>query len=226
MTTKTKTASRTVYRTRKNKIENQQPLNITYHGKLSSEPDEKWMEADPHISQNEIADTENLVYLYLSEMGQTPKLNAAEEKKLGSQIEQGKYLSEIEKELYERNDRWPTPSEILLEVANRFISESSLFDGLCRYCNLNTYEDILEQTSTAALHDAIDGYIEPDLINYLAEFSGREYQEVYSTLTGLSLNNLIMCWPVLKQLYGPITLKKLKNIVKSESFWRIRTLHF
>ncbi len=53
-----------------------------------------------HITQpDEIDTSENLVHLYLSETRRTPMLTGQEEKRLGSYIEQEKYLTQIEHEL-------------------------------------------------------------------------------------------------------------------------------
>ena len=95
MTTNTRINKTTPEKPIKNKSL-ESPLLSVY-----SEPrvEESWPETESNISLNGVADMDNLVYLYLSEMGQTPKLNAAEEKDLGSRIEQGKYLEKLEQEL-------------------------------------------------------------------------------------------------------------------------------
>ncbi len=46
--------------------------------------DEQWHEHDNKNGPTSVGDMDNLVYLYLSEMGQTPKINAAKEKELAA----------------------------------------------------------------------------------------------------------------------------------------------
>ena len=65
---------------------------------------------------------DNLVYLYLSEMGQTPKLNAAEEKDLGSRIEQGKYLAKLDQDVNQIGHK-PAASALVRELINIFCKQ-------------------------------------------------------------------------------------------------------
>jgi hypothetical protein len=84
-------------------------------------------ENDTRSGPTSVADMDNLVYLYMSEMGQTPKINAAKEKELSSRIEQGRFLSRLEGELKVKLEDTPLPSEYYVGVAGA-VPESP-----CRY---------------------------------------------------------------------------------------------
>ena len=107
MTTRTRTPKRSSDKAKRiDALENM--LIPSVPAANTMETDDNWQEAGTHNSPSTVAGMDNLVYLYLSEMGQTPKLNAVEEKVLGSQIEQGKYLAQVEQELKDRNDEIPS----------------------------------------------------------------------------------------------------------------------
>ena len=133
---------------------------------------------DSQTYANSVSDMDNLVYIYLSEMGQTPKLNAADEKVLGSLIEQGKYLSQIEQELNAKYDKFPKATEVLLALTESFIKTGIVFDSVCRYCNLSSLDKIIHKASHPVLHKTIDGYLDPDLVNYVAETTGLDSTQV------------------------------------------------
>jgi DNA-directed RNA polymerase sigma subunit (sigma70/sigma32) len=58
--------------------------------------------------------SEDSLSLYLDEVGQTPLLNAEEEKMLGSQIEEGKHLVRLEEEWIAEHGAQPSANDLLL----------------------------------------------------------------------------------------------------------------
>jgi RNA polymerase sigma factor (sigma-70 family) len=219
MVTKTRTSGKTS--TRVNQSEERDLILLTsYPNPAEASSEYNWQGNESHNSPNSVADTDNLVYLYLSEMGQTPKLNSAEERVLGSQIEQGKYLARLEQELGAKYDSLPLYSEILAELAERFSSAGKLFDRVCRYCGLNTKDTIGRRASDTVLHRAIDGYFEPQLISHIAESSGMDPSQVEHSLTELSLNNLLIDWALIEEASREKSPGGFARIVKSQSFLR------
>jgi RNA polymerase sigma factor (sigma-70 family) len=131
-------------------------------------------------------------------MGQTPKLNAAEEKQLGSRIEREKYLSQLATELTLKGNRPPSSVEILSALVDRFIEAGKIFDPLCQYCHIDSKIGISQKAADPTLHRAIDGYLDPEMVSRLAELSGLDAAVIESSLVELSLSNLLICWPILK----------------------------
>ena len=86
MVTKTRTNNRPHSKNREPVIV-EQPFLPVYNNSLLTESEETWPEVDSKNAFTGVADTDNLVYLYLSEMGQTPKLNALEEKQIKMEFE-------------------------------------------------------------------------------------------------------------------------------------------
>ena len=178
---------------------------------------------NPHNTDSQayaysISETDNLVYVYLSEMGHTPKLTAADEKVLGGLIEQGKYLSQIEQELNSQYGKFPKATEVLLALIEGFIKTGTLFDSVCRYCNLNSLNTMIDKVSHPMLHKTIDGYLEPDLIHYVAETTGLDSAMVEQQLIQLSNSNLLINWSLAKEAGQENSIEGLTRIVRTGKF--------
>jgi RNA polymerase primary sigma factor len=199
MTTKTRTTAKPAFKVTRNNAQNNVPVTLFGQNQTELLTDEKWSESENRSSPSSVADMENLVYLYLSEMGQTPKLNAMEEKVLGSLIEQGKYLARIESKLSEQFDNLALASDTMLELIGRFIDGAGVFEAVSRYCKLNASDSILRRASSPELHLAIDSYLDPLLIEYVAGETGADLVQTEQSLTRLSLTNLSISWPSIKE---------------------------
>jgi len=217
MTTKTRMTTRTDFRT--NRVTTEDRLLFPgYANPAEVETDERWLESEARHSPSTTGDTDNLVYLYLSEMGQTAKLSAAEEKKLGSCIEQEKHLSQLEQELADDDDIQPMASEILLALAEGFSSNSRLFDAVCQYYHINTKESIMQRATNTNLHSAIDGYFEPEFINRMVEITGSDPENITRSLVQLSLSNLLMDWAILKEAGQKRSILEFGRLIKSKEY--------
>ncbi len=217
MTTKIKITTRNRYKGRKNN--NSEPVLDSHSNCTYVENEEKWIENEAQHSTHQVSDTDNLVYLYLSEMGQTPKLTASEEKRLGSLIEQEKYLTEIEQELSNKTSNTQFISiDMLLILLERFLNNGSLFDAVCRYCQLDLNTSICHRALHPALHKAIDGYIDPVMLKELGNYPEMNIQNLESALVSLSLNNLLIYWPLIGEASHTSSVYELKAMVKSPEF--------
>jgi len=219
MTTRTRIADRTNRKPRAT-IASDSGHYSTYGSPVGLEAEEKWRDGESQSSPNGIADMDNLVYLYLSEMGQTPKLNGSEEKALGSRIEQGKYLDQVEQELGAKYESLPLAVEIMFELLERFSSAGKVFDAVCRYCQLNATEPIWQKISSPVFRKAIDGFIEPEMINFIAGQSGLSYDQVQQSLIQLSLSSLLIDWPLVKEASQEGSGERFARIIRSKHFQR------
>jgi RNA polymerase primary sigma factor len=216
MTTKTRINSRILEKSLKPDLN---PIRLSSYA-ISSETyqEDNWQDNIPRNSPTGVADMDNLVYLYLSEMGQTPKLTAADEKFLGSQIEQGKYLNNLEVEIRNFLDRQPKAAEIMSSLVTHFSKSAKLFDWVCVYCGINTKETIFQRASHPSLHRAIDGYFEPRLIEYLAGKLDQDEHKVEDSLVRFSLVNLSIDWPLIKYAAQKTSTLEFSRHVNSADF--------
>ena len=217
MTTKTKTIGNTGNMAKQSTGKDRM-LFQGYPNPTEVEQEEGWQGNDSRGSLNGVADMDNPVYLYLSEMGQTPKLTAAEEKELGSQIEQGKFLEQVEQELNSRNNRLPLASETLLELIERFNRSAKVFEAVCHYCQLENGGTLFQKATQPTLHRAVDYYLDPLLISKVAELVGVEAAEAERSLTDLSLSNLLIDWSVIQEANQTKSTAGFSRAIKSPEF--------
>jgi RNA polymerase primary sigma factor len=191
-----------------------------YPNPVGTEPDENWVDTESRVSPNGVADMDNLVYIYFSEMGQTPKLNAAEEKTIGSKIEQGEYLSKLESETITPDSNTRTAAETLLTLAERFGRSGKLFNAVCHNCGIDHTYTIRQKATDPTLHKAIDNFIEPQLISDAAEAEGMDNVAIGESLVQLSLNNLLINWELLGEAGQTSSFSEFNKTLKSAEFRR------
>jgi RNA polymerase primary sigma factor len=189
-----------------------------YSNQTENETEDIWQERDYHGSLNSTADMENPVYLYLSEMGQTPKLNALEEKILGSQVEQGKFLNQVWQEIHARNDRIPLASEVLIDLVERFGRAACVLEIVCNYCRIENEDKIINSVTHPSFHRAVDFYLDPLLINKVVESTGLETSQAEKNLIELSLTNLLIDWTVIQNNSRMKSVSSFLKMIKSSEF--------
>jgi RNA polymerase primary sigma factor len=193
---------------------------LLYPSPAEDDLEQNGQDNDSQTYVNSVTDMDNLVYIYLSEMGQTPRLNAADEKVLGSLIEQGKYLSQIEQDLNAQYDKFPTATEVLLALIESFIKTGKVFDSVCRYCSLSSLDTIMYKAYHPMIHKIIDGYLDPDLVNYVAETTGLDSPQSDRSLVQLSNSNLLIPWSLVKEAGQEESIKGFTRIIQSRNFPR------
>jgi RNA polymerase primary sigma factor len=140
-----------------------------------------------------IGDMDNLVYVYLSDMGQISRLNKDDEQEIGKKKELGEYLSQLTADLVVKNDRSPSPAEILHHLIERFFSVGHVFDPLCRELAIPP-GPLSERLFNPAVRLAIDAFIEPELINVISPKLDDKHENIERYLVELSkISRLIDC---------------------------------
>jgi Sigma-70 factor, region 1.2 len=105
--------------------------------------------------------------LYLLECRKTRLLSGDEEKVLGSAIENGRYLSEIEVELAAHNGG-ASEIHITLELMRRLIKLGSTLKILSRRLKLEPGGRLMDEVLDQRLRQAIDGQIDLNLLADIA----------------------------------------------------------
>jgi RNA polymerase primary sigma factor len=197
----------------------EESLDMAYHKESDNiEPEGRWSEEDSHNTPDEIDTSENLVHLYLSETRRTPMLTGLEEKRLGSYIEQEKYLTQIENELAGKNDKDSSATGVFLTLLDSFCRSSTLFEALCQHFAIPESESIACKVTEPSLIHAIDGYIDPQLVNTLSEIIGSNTEQASRALIQLSLDSQLICWPILGEAGKLCSLSEFTDIIKSDRF--------
>ena len=183
------------------------------------EPETRWTEEAARLP-DEIDTSENLVHLYLSETRRTPMLTGSEEKRLGSIIEQEKYLAHIEQEVANRLDREPSAVDTFLALLDGFCRQSALFEALCRHFEIPDSETIVSRAGNPKLIHNIDGYIDPQLVNAISGIKGVNPEQTSRAIVQLSLDIQLICWPVVGEIGNSNSLPAFIRHAKSNEFKR------
>jgi len=152
---------------------------------------------------------------YVTQLGRTPLLGAAEEQLLGRYIEQSKYLSRLEKKLQDDCGRRATAVEVLLAMAGQLAASGQLFEALCRELGVPSWDGIDEALLYPGLRGAIDGYIDASLVQAVSNELGFSPERTTHALIEFSLASALVPWHSLAGLVGPGGLEQLQGWVRS-----------
>jgi RNA polymerase primary sigma factor len=157
--------------------------------------------------------------LYLAKCGQTPLLDAGEEKALGRQIEAGKHLSTVEEELVAKYGIRPSAGDLLLALAERFCQAGLLFEALWQYLELPSDEGIGEKVLRADLRDAIEGRIDHDLISAVAQATGESEAGTLRGLTQLAQDIELIPWRIFEGMGQTSSIGDFGDALRTREFY-------
>ncbi len=135
---------------------------------------------------------EDSLNLYLAEVGQTPLLNAEEERVLGSQIEEGKHLVRLEEDWVAEHGAQPSAIDLLLALVERLSRARLLFETLYQYLELPLDVNVAEKVLHPDLRRAIDGHIDQHLSGAIAQITGASQTRTEQALIQLSLDSRLI----------------------------------
>jgi hypothetical protein len=194
-------------------------LDIAYHkGSENLGAETHWIEEESQSPPEELDTSENLVHLYLSETRRTPMLTGQEEKRLGSYIEQEKHLAQVTQELTNRYDREPSAVEILSTFLDNFFRAYPFFEALCNEVDIPVSKPVADRVNNSGLIHAIDGYIDPQLINSISQTIGTNTEQTLRALVQLSLDSQLIYWPAMEEARKQSSFAEFEATVKSEPF--------
>jgi RNA polymerase primary sigma factor len=162
-----------------------------------------------------VADT---MSLYFAECGQTPLLTADEEKVLGRQIEDGKYLSQIEKEWAAERDILPSTTDLLFTLTDRFCQAKALFEALCQYLKLSPSKAVAEKVLYPDLRRAIDGTIDERMVSSVVRIAKIDKTRAEEALLQLSLVSRLIPWQLLGEAGHKVSLAEFQKSIHKPAF--------
>lgn len=180
--------------------------------------DEELSEFEITHQKRELELGEDLLDLYLDEVGQTPLLNAEETKMLASQIEDGKHLAKLEEDWIAENGVQPSEIDLLLVLVGRFSRASALFESLYQFLKLPAHESIAEKVSHPELRRAIDGNIDQHLSNDIAKITGASQTRTERNLIELSLDSRLIPWHIIEEAGRENSVTEFGEVLQSPEF--------
>ena len=152
---------------------------------------------------------------YVTQLGQTPVLNASEERLLGKHIEQGKYLSRVQQELLSSHGTPPVAAEVFLAMAEHVAASGQLFQALCLELDLPSGNGIGHALLCPRLRGAIDGYADPGLVQAVGNAMGTSPEPTLRALIEFSLASGLVPWHSLGELAALDGIEQLRNSLQS-----------
>jgi RNA polymerase primary sigma factor len=152
-------------------------VKVDAEEKPEREPDGAALE-----DQDEIEDP---VRMYLREIGKVHLLSAKDEKRLARQMEEAKHIERIEKRWTEEHDHRPTGVDITLAVLEELHQSKRVLESVVKHLNLGN-GTIPEYIGNPTFRQAVDGEMDPDLAQRVAESLGLELVQAEQALVRLS----------------------------------------
>jgi RNA polymerase primary sigma factor len=138
----------------------------------------------------EVDGVDDPVRLYLREIGQVHLLRAAEEKTLAQKMGVGKLLRRLTGAFSKGKEREPTAVETLLLVLEQIAAVSYVISPLFRVLGLRGRS--LADLFQPELRNAIDGWLDPAIIDTLASECKKTPQEIRQALILLSFSSQLL----------------------------------
>jgi RNA polymerase primary sigma factor len=182
-----------------------------------SEEDEEAEEREE--TRPEVDETiEDPIKMYLQEMGRVSLLSAEEEKQLGKEIEEAKYVKSIEEEWCNEHGKLPSGVEEAIAVLGALGRVSTLLMALQKELGLVKAKGFSELVSNPKLRQAIEGEVDRDLLKGIAERTAVDAHVAKETLRELSILISITPEEVLRAMGDKISVAELPGFAsKAES---------
>jgi len=181
--------------------------------------EEELSEVEVGPSKGEVEFIGDPMSLYFAECGQTPLLSAEEERALGSRVEEGEYVAELEREWLAEYGIRPAATDLLLALVERFCQSRGLFEALCDYLGLASDESVADKVSESDLRRAIDGHVDEHLLDAMAQTTGEGEAPTLQALIQLSLDCRLIPWHILGSAGQASSMAEFEEAVRSPDFW-------
>ena len=173
--------------------------------KHETEPETE-LERALELAEQEVID--DPVRIYLREIGRVSLLSADDEKFLASKMELDRHVSKIEEDWSAKLGKPASASDVLVAVLERLCQSSPLVDNVAQELHLPRSVSLHELVSNPEFRAAIDGEVDKQLIEAIAEMTGRTLPEVERALVSLSVDSRLLP-PAILEVLGDKTLAEI-----------------
>ena len=153
------------------------------------------------------------VRMYLREIGRVNLLKAEQEKELARQIEGGKHLNLIKKEAAPAlEEAAPLSWEVALGLLRHMLRATPLVNAIAQYLELTANPTLRQVAANSRLREAIDGEVNPQLLEFVGERLGEAPEVVYKRVLDLSLSSWLLPGEAMDVL-GDCRLDQLRGVI-------------
>lgn len=197
-------------------------INFPWESEDSAELEDEWISKAEkearsaleleieHVEHEAIDDP---VRMYLHEIGKVPLLTAEDEKALASKIEEAKYLEKIEELYFQRHGEYPSTVDVVIYLLRHLLAAQPLIDILSKRLKLTETESFIKRIRDPKLRSAIDGMIDQELVEAVAEAVGKGISEAEQSLIDLSVDSRLLPPEVLAIIGENTTCSQLESWV-------------
>ena len=166
---------------------------------------------------------DDLVRMYLYEIGQVPLLTADDEKRLAKQVEKGQHLSEIKECCHRSYGREPSTVEIIQCMLREIGQAATLIDGLQKELGIKPGNSFKKVIFDQQLRQAIDNQIDQRLTLALSQSLNRPLAEIEQIIIHLSLNSSLLPSEVLEHIGNEVTLEGVIKLAERSGLYQVHS---
>jgi RNA polymerase primary sigma factor len=126
------------------------------------------------------------VRMYLREIGKVYLLSGDDERHLARQMEEGKYIEDIERRWVDRRGAEPSGSEILLTLLDQLHDERRAFSCIAKRLNMKNVP-LSKFVADETLRNALDVELDQELVEHMIETLHCQVEEAERSLVRLSI---------------------------------------
>ncbi len=168
------------------------------------------------LEEQEVAD--DPVRLYLHEIGKVPLLTAKDEKILAKKIEAAKRVKEIKQEYLIKYGRSPSGTEIILNMLKEVGQSVGIIRLLREKLDLTPTNSFKKSISDPKFRDSIEGVIDQQLVQTIANKTGKFMPETEQLIINLSLNCSLLPEEIIDTIGDNVSLEEMENLVTDYDF--------
>ncbi len=147
-----------------------------------------------------------------------PLLTAKEERTLSRKIAEAKRVTEIKQNLQQIYGSEPSASETVLAMLREVGEASAIIPIILEQLNLTSTASFKETLPNAKLRASIDGEISQQLIQTIAQKTGKSITDTGHLLVNFSLNSNLLPKEVLDAIEDSISPAEIENLVRDPDF--------
>lgn len=132
--------------------------------------------------------SDDLVRIYLKEIGQPPLLSVLDEQRLARHMEEGRFLSKCTQQLHQSGIFNPTASDYVGDIYRRLVCSWDLFSILARYAGIAEEVPVgATMLRNGIVHKMIDGQFDENLVGEVVSGLKVSEKETRNQMTDFSL---------------------------------------
>jgi len=135
---------------------------------------------------------DDLIQLYLSDMGELPMLKARDEVRLGNKIELSRRLEQLRKSWHREHGHFPSETELAASIVPRIAGETRLINLIREYVDAPENTALQEVIFSDKVRQWIDGPVDADLISFVGERQDISREQAEKALIDLSTDSNLL----------------------------------